>query len=126
MGSTDSYPQLTRLKAKNPDVIQFGGAAAEAVNLIRQAREVLGKKVLLMGSDYFKFDQLKKAGLDVWENTLIPLSGFDVIDNKAHEEFVKEYKARFGAEPETYSGLVHDEILYDRCRKNRRNDHRCF
>jgi branched-chain amino acid transport system substrate-binding protein len=112
LGSTDFYPQLTQLKAKNPDVIQFGGAAAEAVTLIRQAREILGKEILLMGSDYFKLDQLKKAGLEVSENTLIPLSGFHLIDNKAHEEFFKKYKDRFGSDPETYAGIVHDEMLY--------------
>lgn len=112
MGSTDFYPQLTRLKAKNPDGIQIGGAAAEVVTLIRQAREVLGKKILILGSDYVKFDQLKKAGMEVSENTLIPLSGFHVIDNKARTEFIKKYKDRFSSDPETYAAILRDEMLY--------------
>jgi len=112
LNSTDFYPQLTRLKSKNPEAIQFGGMSAEAVTLIRQAREILGKKVLLIGSNYFKLDQLKKAGLDVSENTLIPLSGFHVIDTKARNDFFQKFKDRFQAEPETYAALIHDEILY--------------
>jgi ABC-type branched-subunit amino acid transport system substrate-binding protein len=110
--STDFYPQLTRLKAKNPEAIMFGGMAAEAVTLIRQSREILGKKVLLIGSDYFKMDQLKKAGLEVSENTLVPLSGFHIINTKARHDFFRKFKDRFGAEPETYAACVHDEVLW--------------
>lgn len=112
LNSTDFYPQLTRIKAKNPDAVKFGGMSAEAVTLIRQSREVLGKKILLIGSDYFKMDQLKKAGLDVSENTLIPLSGFHIIDTKARNDFFKRFKERFAAEPETYAACAHDEILW--------------
>jgi branched-chain amino acid transport system substrate-binding protein len=110
--STDFYPQLTRLKAKTPEAIMFGGMSAEAVTLIRQSREILGKKVLLIGSDYFKLDQLKKAGLDVSENTMIPLSGFHIIDSKARNDFYKKFQDRFGAEAETYGACAHDEVLW--------------
>ncbi|HYB21918.1 MAG TPA: hypothetical protein VEH09_13365, partial [Thermodesulfobacteriota bacterium] len=51
-------------------------------------------------------------GLDVSENTLIPLSGFHVIDTKARNDFFQKFKDRFQAEPETYAALIHDEILY--------------
>ena len=110
--STDFYPQLTRLKAKNPEAIMFGGMSAEAVSLIRQSREILGKKVLLIGSDYFKMDQLKKAGMDVSENTMIPLSGFHIIESKARNDFFQKFKDRFGAEAETYAACAHDEVLW--------------
>jgi branched-chain amino acid transport system substrate-binding protein len=110
--STDFYPQLTRLKAKNPETLMFGGMSAEAVILIRQSREILGKKVLLIGSDYFKMEQLKKAGLEVSENTMIPLSGFHIIDSPARQSFYKKFQDRFRAEAETYGACAHDEVLW--------------
>jgi branched-chain amino acid transport system substrate-binding protein len=112
LNSTDFYPQLTRLKGKNPEAIMFGGMSAEAVTLIRQSREILGKKVLLIGSDYFKMDQLKKAGLDISENTLLPLSGFHIIDSQARHDFAKKFNERFKAVPETYAAIARDEILW--------------
>jgi ABC-type branched-subunit amino acid transport system substrate-binding protein len=102
-----TYPS----ERQEPEAIMFG-MSAEAVTLIRQSREILGKKVLLIGSDYFKMDQLKKAGLDISENTLLPLSGFHIIDSKARHDFSKKFNERFKAEPETYAACVHDEVLW--------------
>ena len=115
-GSSDFTPVLTKLLAKNPDIIDLGatGGGSDSALLIKQSRE-LGYKGLLV------------AAIGLQGNTLLQVAGAQAMEGvietgvleddpgvgAKYRDFAKEYKAQFpnlpfiDLVPETYDSVYY-------------------
>jgi len=106
-GDKDFSPLLTTIKAKNPDVIFFGGIYPEAALLIRQA-DAQGFKVTFMGGDGMADPILiRLATPKLAEGTYATQVGLDTEKIPAAQAFVKNYEKNYG-DVGLYSGLAYD------------------
>lgn len=106
-GDQDFRAQLTAIKAKNPEAIYLPGYYTEVGLIARQARE-LGLKVPVLGGDGWESDQLIGIGGPALEGCFY--SNHFAADNPdpTLQDFIKRFKAKFGAEPNAISGLAYD------------------
>jgi branched-chain amino acid transport system substrate-binding protein len=94
-------PIITPIKAKNPDLIYFGGIYDQAAPFFKQAREK-GVKSKFLGPDGLdSSDLVKIAGKAVvgmyYTTAAAPAS------SPLAKQFVEEYKKKFGKNPEPYA-----------------------
>ncbi len=100
-------PILTPAKAKNPDLIYFGGIYSQAGSLYKQAREK-GIKAKLMGPDGIDSSDLAKiAGEAVVGMHYTTVAGPVSVYPKA-KEFAKAYKDKFKKDPEPFAAQSYD------------------
>ena len=100
-------PILTPIKAKNPDVIYFGGIYDQAAPFFKQAREK-GIKAKFMGPDGMDSSDLTKiAGKAVVGMYYTSAAGPASALPKA-KAFVEEFKKKFGKNPEPYAAEAYD------------------
>ena len=104
---TDFKAILTKIKAKNPDVIFHGGMDATAGPMLRQARE-LGIKAVFTFGDGACTDEMGKLGGPAAEGLVCSQAG--APREAANKDFLAAYKARFGAMKE-YAPLFYDGTL---------------
>src|SRR3989475_5267602 len=94
-------PIITPIKAKNPDLVYFGGIYDQGAPFFKQAREK-GLKAKFLGPDGFdSSDLVKIAGKTVvgmyYTTAAAPTS------SPAAKQFVDEFKTKFGKNPEPYA-----------------------
>ncbi|HET8578506.1 MAG TPA: branched-chain amino acid ABC transporter substrate-binding protein [Methylomirabilota bacterium] len=100
-------PILTPIKAKNPDLIYFGGIYDQAAPFFKQAREK-GIKAKFMGPDGMDSSDLTKiAGKAVVGMYYTSAAGPASALPKA-KAFVEEFKKKFGKNPEPYAAEAYD------------------
>jgi branched-chain amino acid transport system substrate-binding protein len=100
-------PFLTPIKAKNPDLIYFGGIYDQGAPFFKQAREK-GIKSKFMGPDGMDSSDLTKiAGKAVVGMDYTSAAGPASALPKA-KAFVDEFKKKFGKNPEPYAAEAYD------------------
>ncbi len=106
-GDQDFRAQLTSIRSKNPEAIFLPCYYTEAGLIARQARE-LGIKVPILGADGWESDQLIGIGGEALEGCFY--SNHFAADNPDPnlQDFIKRYKAKFGADPNAIAGLAYD------------------
>ncbi|MBI1845582.1 MAG: branched-chain amino acid ABC transporter substrate-binding protein [Candidatus Rokubacteria bacterium] len=100
-------PILTPIKAKNPDVIFFGGEYPQAAPLFRQAREK-GIKSQFMGPDGVDSTELLKLGGDAVVGMHFTTVAGSVKEYPKAREFAEAYKKKFGKDPEPFAAQSYD------------------
>ncbi|MGH7354372.1 MAG: branched-chain amino acid ABC transporter substrate-binding protein [Candidatus Rokuibacteriota bacterium] len=100
-------PIITPIKAKNPDVIYFGGIYDQAAPFFKQAREK-GVKSKFLGPDGMDSSDLTKiAGKAVVGMDYTSAAGPASALPKA-KQFVEDFKKKFGKSPEPYAAEAYD------------------
>ncbi len=100
-------PILTPIKAKNPDLVYFGGIYEQAAPLFKQAREK-GIKAKFMGPDGLdSSDLVRIAGKAVVGMYYTSVAGPVTVYPQA-KQFAEEYKKKFGKNPEPFSAQAYD------------------
>ena len=100
-------PIITPIKAKNPDVIYFGGIYDQAAPFFKQAREK-GVKSKFLGPDGMDSSDLTKiAGKAVVGMHYTSAAGPASALPKA-KAFVDDFKKKFGKNPEPYAAEAYD------------------
>ncbi len=113
-GDSDFRAQLTQLRSLKPEAIYVPGYYTEAGTIARQARE-LGLTVPLMGGDGWDSPKLTEIGGQAIEGAYLS-NHYSVDDpSPAIQKFVADYKARFGAAPDSLAALGYDaaKVLAD-------------
>jgi branched-chain amino acid transport system substrate-binding protein len=100
-------PILTPIKAKNPDVIFFGGEYPQAAPMFRQAREK-GIKSKFMGPDGLDSSELLKLCGDHCVGMHFTTVAGGVKEYPKAKEFAEEYKKKFGKDPEPFAAQAYD------------------
>src|SRR5213596_2446743 len=100
-------PIVTPMKAKNPDVIYFGGIYDQAAPFFKQSREK-GVKGKFFGPDGMDSSDLTKiAGKAVVGMYYTSAAGSASALPKA-KTFVEDFKKKFGKNPEPYAAEAYD------------------
>ena len=111
--ATDFNAILTSIKAKNPDVIFFGGMDAVAGPMLRQMKQ-LGITAKFMGGDGICTTELiKLAGDGIGEGTVVCAEAGGVVeaDRKNMEAFKAAYKKKFNLDVQLYAPYVYDSVM---------------
>ncbi|MEO8059371.1 MAG: branched-chain amino acid ABC transporter substrate-binding protein [Burkholderiales bacterium] len=111
-GATDFIAILTLVKAKNPDVIFFGGTDTVAGPIIRQMKQ-LGIDAKFVGGDGICSTVLPKlADGAVADNQVVcaEAGGMEVEQQFRLAEFREQFRRRFGTEPQRYAPCVYDAV----------------
>ena len=100
-------PIITPIKAKNPDLVYFGGIYDQAAPFFKQAREK-GIKARFLGPDGMDSPELVriagKAAVGMYYTTV---AGPVRLYPKA-KKFAEDFRKRFGKEPEPFTAQAYD------------------
>lgn len=107
-GDVDFRPQLSKIKAANPDIIFMPYFFKEVALSANQARE-LGIKATLMGGDGWPSEQLMSMAKDAVNGSYV-VNHLDFNDPEV-QDFKARYKAKYGKDVELNGYLVHDAVL---------------
>jgi branched-chain amino acid transport system substrate-binding protein len=110
--ATDFTAILTAIKAKNPDIVFYGGMDAQAGPMIRQMKQ-LGINAKFMGGDGICSAELPKlAGgtLDDGQVVCAEAGGVDKSEQAALDKWKADYKKKFGIEVQLYAPYVYDAL----------------
>jgi branched-chain amino acid transport system substrate-binding protein len=100
-------PIITPIKAKNPDLIYFGGIYEQAAPFFKAAREK-GVKAKFMGPDGMDSSDLAKiAGKAVVGMYYTSVAGPVTVYPQA-KAFADDYKKKFGKNPEPFAAQAYD------------------
>jgi branched-chain amino acid transport system substrate-binding protein len=111
--STDFMAILTSIKAKNPDLVFFGGMDAVAGPMLRQMKS-LGINAKFMGGDGICSPELPKlAGGSMSDNQVYCANagGVDGEQVAAMNAFKDRFKKRFNADVQIYAPYVYDALM---------------
>lgn len=111
--ATDFMAILTAIKAKNPEVIFFGGMDNVGGPMLRQMKQ-LGINAKLMGGDGLCTTELPKlAGDGMNDNQVVcaEAGGVTGDQQKAMDDFVERYKKKFNMDVQLYAPYVYDATM---------------
>jgi len=100
-------PILTPIKARNPDLVYFGGIYDQGAPFFRQAREK-GIKAAFLGPDGMDSSDLIKIGGPAVKGMHYTSAAGPVSVYPKARDFAQQYKAKFGKNPEPYSAESYD------------------
>jgi branched-chain amino acid transport system substrate-binding protein len=99
VGDTDFRSLLEGIAAAKPELIYFGGFAAEGARLVQQRKDAGLENVIFMGADGIKGGEFPKlAGTDaegVYTSSAIPSEG----NQEAVDKVLANYKSKYGLDP---------------------------
>ncbi|MGD9831756.1 MAG: branched-chain amino acid ABC transporter substrate-binding protein [Piscinibacter sp.] len=111
--ATDFTAILTAIKAKNPDVVFYGGMDAVAGPMIRQMKQ-LGINAKFMGGDGICSGELPKlaAGAMADDQVICAEAGGVEGEQKAGmDKFKADFKKKFNADVQIYAPYVYDSVM---------------
>jgi branched-chain amino acid transport system substrate-binding protein len=108
-GDTDFRPQLTAIKAKNPDVIFIPGFYTEVGQIAMQARE-LGITVPMMGGDGWDAPALLGIGKEALNGCYFSDHYFLGEPRPAVQRFVAAIRGKYHEDPAANASLGYDAV----------------
>jgi branched-chain amino acid transport system substrate-binding protein len=106
-GDQDFKAQLTTIKGKNPEMIYTTGYYTDVALLARQARE-LGIKVPFGGGDGWDSAKLFEIAQGALDGSYFSNHYSDENPDPRIQGFVKRYREKFGATPDSMAALGYD------------------
>ena len=105
--SRDFTPQLTKIKAAQPDLIFLAGYYTEGAMIVQQAQQ-LKMDVKFIGPDGLNSDQLVKLGGSAVEGVMFVgyYSPYRTFPGTA--QYNAAYKAKYGHDSDTFAALAYD------------------
>jgi len=115
MAANDLVPQLTRIRAANPEVILCWTVAPSGVVFMKNARQLGMKQILMHGFGYVVPKYMEMAG-DAAEGAVLVSLRFPVGTQLADSDptkkvilnYIAEHKAKYGSEPDVYGAEAYD------------------
>lgn len=111
--ASDFSAILTRIRAKKPDLVFFGGMDATAGGVLRQMK-ALGMALPFMGGDGICTEALPTlAGGTLRDGAVYcaEAGGIDAAHEKAVADFVARFHARFRSDIQTYAPHAYDATM---------------
>jgi ABC-type branched-subunit amino acid transport system substrate-binding protein len=106
-GDTDFAPQLERIRSLNVEAVFTYGNSLESALILRQMRE-MGMEHWFLGSDRMVTEEfLEIVGPD--HGRVVAGYPYDpTSDDPKHVQFVRDFRAAYGEDPETYAAHAYD------------------
>ena len=111
--ASDFTAILTSIRAKKPDLVFFGGMDATAGGILRQMK-ALGMELRFMGGDGICTEALPAlAGAGMRDGAVYcaEAGGVDAAHEKAVDDFVARFHARFHSDIQTYAPYAYDATM---------------
>lgn len=111
--ATDFNAILTTIKAKNPDVVFFGGMDSVGGPLLRQMK-ALGLKAKFMSGDGTCTEGLPKLAGDAAADGVVfcaEAGGVTPEEQKKLDDFTARYKKKFNQDVQLYAPYVYDAVM---------------
>ena len=106
---TDFRTQLSRIKAKNPDVLFLVGYV-EMGQILKQAKELGLKSQIVSFSSFEQPDIIKVAG-NAAEGVYYTFQGFDAeSEEEVVKNFTAKYKERYNEDSDIFAALSYDAL----------------
>jgi branched-chain amino acid transport system substrate-binding protein len=110
-GSPDYRSTLSKIKARNPDLVFMVSYVADAILLMRQAREMgLQPQAFLGGGAGFTTVQFAKEK-EISNYVLSCTQWTDDVSWPGARDFGKRYKAKFGKEPTYHAACAYESMM---------------
>lgn len=118
MTATDLVPQLTRIRAANPEIILCWTVAPSGIVFMKNARQLGLKQTLMHGFGYVVPKYMEMAG-EAAEGTVLVSLRFPVGEQLPDADptknvilgYIKDHKAKYGSEPDVYGAEAYDGML---------------
>ncbi|MBN4658733.1 branched-chain amino acid ABC transporter substrate-binding protein, partial [Escherichia coli] len=110
--ATDFNAILTKIKAKKPDVIFFGGMDAVAGPMLKQMKQ-LGINAKFMGGDGICTGELPKLAAGTMADSQVycaEAGGVEGEAKKSMDDFKVKFKSKFNADVQIYAPYVYDAV----------------
>ena len=101
-GDTDFTPQLTRIKALNPDAVFVSAQQIEVIRILTQARQLGISNNLPVISLVLSIDEIQKVG-DAAEGVITFTDWVRTANTPGNQAFVRNYTAKYGIEPSVWA-----------------------
>jgi len=101
---------ITKIKAKNPDAIFFGGVEAQSAGIVKQMKELKVGAIFMSGETTKTDSFLKIAGASA-EGSVASLAGLPMDQMPGGKAYVTKYEKRFGEKVQTYSPYAYDGAM---------------
>ena len=111
--ATDFNAILTKIKAKNPDVVFFGGMDAVAGPMLRQMKQ-LGINAKFMGGDGICTESLATLsgdGMSDGQVVCAEAGGVVESEKKGMDDFRAAYKKKYNTDVQIYAPYVYDAVM---------------
>ncbi|MES2878053.1 MAG: branched-chain amino acid ABC transporter substrate-binding protein [Pseudomonadota bacterium] len=110
--ATDFSAILTNMKAKQPEVIFFGGYAPQAAPMVRQMKQ-LAVSAKLLGGDTLCSPEMGKLGGDAVNDVVFCAQGGSILDKTTDgPAFKAKYKKRFNQDADVYAVSFYDQTMF--------------
>ncbi len=117
-GQSDYNAQLTKIKSLNPDLILNSALYNEGAVIMDQARK-LGITVPFVGGNGFNSPEVIKIAGQAADGLIVATPWFAGKDDPKVQEFIKNYKAEYGIEPDQFAAQAYDALyIYAEALKN--------
>jgi branched-chain amino acid transport system substrate-binding protein len=107
--STDFLAILTSIKAKNPDLVFYGGMDAQGAPMVKQLHS-LGIKARFLGGDGVQTAEFLKLAAAHAEGVTASSPGLPIESMPGGRKFKEKFTARFGA-IQTYAPYAYDAVM---------------
>ena len=101
-GSTDFTPQLTRIKALDPDAIFVSAQQREVIQILKQGREIGISADTPFISLVLSIDEIQSAG-EAAEGAITFTHWVSTAETPGNEAFVEKYTATYGSPPSVWA-----------------------
>lgn len=111
--ATDFTAILTAIKAKNPDVVFYGGMDAVAGPMIRQMKQ-LGINAKFLGGDGICSGELPKLAAGAMADNQVVCAeagGVEGEQKAGMDKFKADFKKKFNADVQIYAPYVYDAVM---------------
>jgi len=107
-GDRDFSPQLTQIKAQNPDAIVVSALVEEASGIVSQARKLdIPTSVPIIGGNGFNSPNLMKNAGDAAEGVMVGAAWNSSAATPINKKFVEAYNAKFGVMPDQFAAQAY-------------------
>jgi ABC-type branched-subunit amino acid transport system substrate-binding protein len=108
-GATDFLGILTAIKGKNPDVIFFGGYAAQGAPMAKQMKQ-RGLRAKLLGGDGICSADMGKVAGEAASIVYCAQGGVALEKTEAGRDFLKKYHDAYHTDPQVYGANYYDGV----------------
>ena len=103
-GDRDFSPQLTQIKAQNPDAIVCSALVEEASGIVNQARQLgIPKSVPIIGGNGFNSPALMKNAGEAAEGVIVGAAWNVSSTNPLNVKFVEDYTKKYNRPPDQFA-----------------------
>lgn len=109
-GELNFRPQLERIRRTNPQGLLVWGLYQESAFIVRQARE-MGMNMPIFGGDGMAISSfIDLAGIHA-DGVVLTYPFYPPRGGDAAKQFIKEYAAVYGTEPDSFAAHAYDAVL---------------